>query len=1034
MASAAKGSSDSSIPRTELIRAIENTIATPLTALSKAEADPLRVKVITLFKQLKKSSRTSAEEKETESLKDRISVWSKTLPAAAAAAAAAAGSTALMGGGKATSTSKKIDPHLLTGSYKVLHDFFGSAESCIPYIIRSTILLALSWGNPKTGREMHGVELLEDALCSLEKGPDIATEKFREFFAFMKMKMREKEPYVDTVFTLGLQACEAGRLDVILNPLQKIINEETKGGSGGGKATSGVAGLATSDTPAVLNKRHLEKAYDAGCTAAASLGHATYSLSHIITGFFSARLSEMSSYVAPKTFEMARHVKLQKRRPLLRMLDEHPTYKKIPPAERVPVYLKVQTAETQLLAPEIALQDLYSQFEKFNKSQKDKISAITRDLAALEGLPDGPARLAIEFRLLTEQYETLLTFTPQMLSFLDEFIVHLELVLHARELIICRNMLIYDPSVDWSIIGAEGFIPFLEAYKEAHPRLNFSMLPADLQAAQFYAQEIILKTKKTIALLKAVQEHLKKTGHSLEELYKTDLVRLKALHTARMVSVDRAGRVSFTLPSKVDPLDDGYDNIVSLPDLPTAATIAAGGAVTKAEPRVEKASGGASDAGATGGIFRKLKTILLEARAHNRFTTPPARAAFSNALHYAEALCILIEELDKKKLESQQLANLQEDIGSAAFYACEQLLTAILHEKLKTASPAAFKELYSSLGHRLMGRFLEGGLSRFKELQVIIPIIRKLEGMGIAVVNPSFYVAHPLLNNLVRLQKEGSMEAAPRDQRQALLAGQEALKAFFYLLVSQGLETRIPLDRMDAQFRTLTEALTPSESAGASDGGSGGASARGSTTLSDARISEGARIITTALKFSKAFETTEQRRLVINHNLSRLNYFLADLKDASKLPLFPFYANQVRFLLRNVLEEFLCAACESQNCAIDQKVAKHDLALLAKQIKLFSRLDAGEKKFLEESAGARNEARYGTKPRAHFLEASASSAETAATAAPATASIGAAGEEGSEGFTFVLSGSYEQMLRLIAAEMAMAVTLCGKIALHSFKE
>lgn len=1024
MASPIKGASGFPSSRPEIIAEVNKTITTSLNDLPKTEIDALKIKVIGLMKRLNEISTTPEEKTETLALADRVRLWSKSSVAPVSSVAASVLKSAIERHAAASSLITDVEAEALLQASSVIQRCLGPSASCMPFIIRQTSLYARGWGGP-TGRDEKCLDLLKEALLTYEKSPESAPAKFAEFFFYMTCKIREKEGYVDPAFLLGLQASQLRKLDILFEPLNKTVASRCPGKE---------ASLEAKKKEEVLNVEYLQQRYIKGCQAAYYLGNTSYTISHIYTGIIFRFLYGVCDCVSSATLEWQKRVEKQNRRSILGMLAIHPQYSKVPEAHRVETFLKINSLRSKMIEFEKSLSQKMADCMGFQEASLPFLTAISEKFAAMEDTPEGDALLAKRFSLVVENFHSICIYNRQLIAYLDEICADLEKIVKTRRLNYCLTLIAVDPEIDWSSVGAEGVLPFLESYISANPKPNLEKYPERARDLIREVWTLTVNTQKTIVLLRAFLKILKKLDEEGSRPYMEDFARLAALQKAGLISMGRSGKVVFTLPSRpLFAIEDEFGERWDLPPMPESSAAAGAAArsvgAVSSEPVKEEAAAEVSvpkgeatsreKSDIIAEVYGKLGLELAEASAKGRFTTRPAQEAFQNAIYYAEALREFLAEFKGQIMESRHLANLQQDMGIAAFYAFEQLLTAIILGGTPTASAA--KALFDSLGHRLMSRFLKANLSIEKKLQEVVPEIRSLEGMGDAVKDPSqVHFLPPLLKNLTSLLKRGGSTAEVSEHIRTIALGQTALKGFFTLLYTSCLDRKMPLKEVEALFEQIRIESPPS----AAGGSAGASAAAGDSSVRDEKVRALADKINTALDHSNTYELTEQRRFLLNHNLERLDYLIDRLRDPASLPHFSFYASQARYILTILMEEFLCAACESQTGAVDQAEAKHNLSKLAEQIKILASLSKEEKQFLAESAGKRNELRYDNKFVRHAAGVS-SGAGAAAIAASRS-------ESDEEGFTRVLASSHAKMLGILEVEINMALALCDKIATRSF--
>ncbi|MCX6991301.1 MAG: hypothetical protein NTX49_09625 [Chlamydiae bacterium] len=1013
--------------------------------VGKAKTDPLTAQVLTLLKEYRDLSPSDLP-----SVKSRVSAWIRQPTSLVETSNAVAQATArtldgagnLSGSAPASATSldeapleidlssTELDPTILRRTCHNLHKkYCGFPESCIPEIVDITLQYAESWKDKKP------MILLEDALSFLGKENLSTQAAFHRLFLYMIEKMKAREPFIDLLYVVGLLACQSNRLDVLFHPLHEGLGTSAPVPK---KLDAVTIASKEANTLIVTDNKDLESAYQKGCSAANHLAQTCRNSSYISCNYFAVILNDIYSSLSLRELNKIEILFKEKRTEALKKLEKDHFYKRIPVANRIAIYLQRTSFYKEMVKAEHSLKEIQDKFFEYLLFISPQITDIERRIEHLSKIDEISEKLSHQFSMFKTHEKFISNFNSLLISYLEEVIIKTNQSMHYRNLFLYLNYLPYDDSVDWTEVSSKGLLQFLTQYHQAHSKLDFTSIPEPTRSRQIGNEEIHEDLNRRLTAFQALLIELQKTHEGAQRQSKDDLLRLGALVKAGLISQRNSGKVSFSLPTKGGVIDDDFGNtfLVTGPvsPIPAVPVAVCASATEKAEGEapaapVRKAADEEPEAATT---IREassgLHDVLLHARTHNRFTTTSAKQAFSNALHYADSLCALLADLEGREIQSSGLALIQQDIATCSFYACEQLLTAILHEKPMTGLASTPKAFYEDLGHNLMGRFLQAELSQHRELQQIVPILRNLEGVGAAVLNPfSFHGSQPLLQNVPSLLSKGTIEANPLEVRRSLSLGQETLQVFFHLLPLGGQDPRFTRSNINSYLLALSSAFIPPQSMGGKKSSAVDDRARGgsSKTAPETRpIDEMISIIDTALDPSQASIITEARQPAIFHNLIRLKYFRKNISDRTKRSLLPFYANQIRFVLRNVLEEFLSAACEKKIDSFDQIAARHDLRLLASQIGLFGRLSSDEKSFLQQSAGARNEARYGFKTRApSFMRSSA-----AGSAAEAVE------EEISGEFIDVLSRDYERIPRLIDSEIAMALAICSKITQHSFSD
>jgi hypothetical protein len=934
---------------------------------------------------------------------------------------------------------------------KVEHEEEIKSASVL-YIINKLALLSREWGNSSSGRiDVTCFNQLHIFLRTLAKPEEHRADNLIQFFITMFIGMDlHKSPSLTTEATPSPNEVDP----VFMYLLHRILMDQAgyvyepkldAPGMVEPTASPSIPPKQTAPRDREDDSLPLLKAYNAGCIAAEQLAKMTrlmsncvnVTLDRVVIGDIDQKFID----TLKASYRQGIKLDLQKSR-------------LIGTTSQVTIQLSIKNASFFLncLEADRYLCELNRQYGEFAAHSAGTVKRLEAKLQAIQAAAESsPERRSLQFSLVREYCEEILNDRKLTLSYVEEIIGALEQAILLTELkaylIIFRN----DPRADRSLLVTKGFQSTLLEYKDINPMPNLTTLSPEDSATALSSFQNAGKSKNLVLALTQLHKELRRSNEQIDRTYLDGFTHLLKLHKSGSIVIDEAtGLPAF----RATPL--AALAWAEVAEAPVTASVeeplvreALAEAGVKADPSaVMKLPSGAD-------LLRSLEEIAPI----SHFTVIEARDAYCNALHYIESLYELLTEPQTIGRDAESVAHLQMDIGFAAFHALEQLLTAFMLQKSRTSPLSmghgkvgvAAKEdnsaLFNEMGHRLIRRLLE---AKILGPDSVRSLLKKTEAMEFAIrdllkrdINP------PLLKNTAYLlaRAEGSALAIPREEKKSYTYGYKALEAFTSLL-SLGTSNHRATDHLDLFFKAARASIPAAARAGHSESPSDTlptagkisappTSTKASSTLPVDVVHEdiAAELITTiqnALEKAKNKESAMSRGLTLIHNLHRCNHLMKCVLGNSKLELFPFYVNQARFVLRTIMEEFLCAALENQRGSnLDQEEQTHRLQELASALKLTS-IGPEEINFLMQSASIRNEARYGHKVKAHSLASAVSRFEIAATGLEVPESASELGLDLE--FERVLGDRYASMRKELLQEFAIVKSLCDKISSQFFKE
>jgi hypothetical protein len=406
-------------------------------------------------------------------------------------------------------------------------------------------------------------------------------------------------------------------------------------------------------------------------------------------------------------------------------------------------------------------------------------------------------------------------------------------------------------------------------------------------------------------------------------------------------------------------------------------------------------------------------------------------------------------------MHPHEVAQFEMDIGYSGYHVLEQLITAMMLEKAVEAGSGSSgakaagsrvkddKALFTEVGHSLISRLLSAGISPPDDVS---PVLREASGLEFAIRDPqNGWKRHLLLKNTEALLSSGKGSVCvsldiEAERSKASVFGLRVLQASISLLSMHASKSGYQVDPgpyFEAIGRLIPETIAATRLAVKSKKGRFQPPMKVTAASSEfPQVDQISQIIADALDKSDDIENALLRKPAIIHNLNRYHYLLCCLSNALKLPLFRFCANQARFVLRTIVEEFLCAAHDSlphqkASGTVNQKLLAHKLYDLAVALKL--PLTPDQINFLQRVPSIRNEARYdGYRVRAPAGASAASAWSFMAAEELEDLPAAAAGGGLEDGFRMVLGSRNEGIRRELEQDLTIVLGLCKKISTHLF--
>jgi hypothetical protein len=731
------------------------------------------------------------------------------------------------------------------------------------------------------------------------------------------------------------------------------------------------------------------------------------------------------------------------------MISRNPFYASMPINDRFSYYIKFVCFYNSATDPERYLKRLYDQFSLLIQGSKATLESIkrkTEECTRSRSLRLDP-RL-IQLSLISEYFEEIQNLRNLLLRYLEE--IGPALADAALSMGLMEDLVFFqeDTTSDFKLAVTEGVRVAVEKYRKDHPHL-----PKKMTCVIKDRERQVALIEEGHRLLKMINQqsekaYLERFNYLLELIEKGIITKQGEIRVpaAAAVSSPSTSGGAIEIAPELDPLSEEKCLLPQESRIPRGAE----------EVTISAASTPLNDFS-----IRLQKIVPLQT-----FRVPSAQEAYVGALDYVKCLHLLLTLPQGALVHPHELAQFQMDIGYSGYHALEQLITAMMLEKGKEKGSDASgakavltrtgddKALFNEVGHSLISRMLFAGISPPED---VAPVLREVNGMEFAIRDlGKGWKTHFLLKNTQALLS--STESCPSvsldieaERSKATVFGQRVLQASVSLLLTHASARGSRVDP-DPYFEAIALIIPESMARPGGAGASKVAEAplpvkRGKVAIEPAKkaiaassdfpqLAEIFRIINLALEKSNDYENASLRKSTIQHNLHRCRYLLSCLSNPLKLPLFPFYANQGRFVLRTIVEEFLCAAQESVHHkkglgAVDQKLLAHKLYDLAQELRV--PLDSDQRIFLQRVPTIRNEARYD----GHRLRASAgASAVSGSTFMPAEEfeDVPAPGESGmKEGFTMALGSRYQGIERELQQDLRIVVGLCTKISSLLFR-
>ncbi len=1113
-------------PRTALVSHIESLIAIPLNGLSEKEARKKQLDTISYMGLLKIFSDFQAKKRgeacaaagtsietrspeviEYESLKARVVQWRETMAVVPSALATAAATSAVAASTLESRRDSSLIPTTFSAKRRYLEISSASIEETVAAIKRdlgasgtciSLIALRLNnlrltvKGTSKESLMLPSMELFRGVMRAYALGSPTLQDKMIDLFDYIiklfPTAADQLNPYYAPFFW-GQYASHKGSVSLFFNPVHLAFASVVERDMVEDRTASSIT-----DTMSVS---YLEQCYKVGTLSAWHLASCAFAFSHSISGFVIPEIRESCDVM---TLEEVRRFETeynQEKRAVIDGLARSPVYAKIHEKYRLSCYLKVLKTRRTLVDISSKIQNQIAELCHFGDSHHPFFVKIAAMMARYErsasfNLQSEGERLEF-FKLLAENYDTIKSYSKGLIEHFELMSDTLRELIRARKYTNYLILMQYDATVDWEKVSQMDTFDFINFHfidkfpSEAAANIALAGMIKSIKDER--AQHSLLEGFDKIA--RAYQDLLLVEGFlkmmRIQERYSSSyylphVLRLRMLQKEGVIIVNRASKVEYHLPSA--SLGSRYDElggeIVEFPPLPRSSS-----SPTRerdsAMAAVDESPGDSSAASAAGAcslsyelpieervredLYMSVNHHLRLATSTSRFTSPVAKTAFLNGLYYASTLNSLLRAYSDPSgiFLNRGLAHFQQDIGTAAFYAFEQLLTALMFENNKITSFDDRKALVGKTNHQLRNRYAQAKLYLFKEIDFVRSIIERLETVNLAICDlPSLYPPPEIFQNTLFLLSNPAEIASRLEIDRSVGIAHEALGGILKLIYSCCLSGHLSSGKVESLFARLSYEREPlerrdspassrPEEFGAGAGAGAGARVDAKPTLKGERSAVVAPVVSKkapTLVFEKlineirsfAFESlrtsrscrAEERMTLIDYNLNRLRYLRQNLEDSKKTTLYSFYASQARFVINKIMEELLCAACEHKILVIDQEGAKHNLFNLAKEIVLDKArsfvdfLTEKERLFLQKAAARRNELRYDhaklDKPFIVCHELTSAAASEA----------GGADDESDEAFTIVLSERNAKAREILDDEITMLHSIMNRIKLRVF--
>ena len=834
-----------------------------------------------------------------------------------------------------------------------------------------------------------------------------------EFFAYLFILTGKLDLGTDPILSLGFYASSKGEIDTLLTPEKKRFLDA-------GAAVPSKVAKTLLRRDSAIDEQYLKNAFDKGTLAGQHLLEGTssnFTSGFTLIDFWLAQI--IITNKPPPLFTE----KSSKKTLIARIRDAR--YLAFLPREaRVYALIQMESYARSIITAETNLFDIPKRYSDVLSFFCPTIERIVRKLDAIDKEVSNPEKKrSIQFSLVKENYEELLHAQTQFSIYHQQILLALEQSVITARLMAYTVLFKEDPDKEADSILTKGIRESIEDYMKTHPDPELSRLDDINKCVIEKYLEIAEKRQTALNAFRILFDQLKKTMETIKAQYSPDFDKLRELYEKGMI--DMGG-------------DEGLIPVFHIPKVLTAAAETSSTTdymlTEKSSPLPAEATEDLPKRDLCGPYFY-LK--LLEIYPLEAFTNPEAARAYTTALQYIESLYNLMILQKRGPIEGNSLGHLQMDIGLAAFYALEQLLTAIVLEKEKKPPEGGAGSgdernsyLFKTLRHSLTNRLIKARLPASSE---VLAVLEETEGMDIAIreLEKRYYIP-PLLKNTSSLlyQTEKTSKILPDEVSKNLAYGNRVVHAFIELLsiVSPNpLASRINLSPYFTNIQEVPK-LKRTEDGCPRDPLPADAKKATSEDLVLSPVDALKTAMNSALNNSNDYLQSQLRWIMIEHNLHRYRYLVSCISIPTNLPLFPFYVNQGRFTLRVIIEEFLCAAHESKIGAINQQELFHRVSILADRLKL-SNLSDQERHFLADTPNARNEARYGPKVKAHLLLMTTSELMSSAFEKAEPGSEGAGDE-----YQVALRPRYERMRKSLEKEFEIVNSLCLKIAKQCFPD
>ena len=931
-------------------------------------------------------------------------------------------------------------------------------SASVLYIINKMALLCREWRNPTSGTlDVTSFNHLHIFLRTLGKPKEQRRDKFIQFFITMLIGMDlHKSPSLTTEAMPSPNEADP----VFMYAFMRIIrNEDDYEYEPEVDAPDMVEPTArtstiTTKTPPIDPEDgsvRLLRDYNAGCIAAEQLAKMTIVMSNCVNVTLDRVVigDVDQKYVDGFKASQRQAVKLELQNSRLRGATTQDTMQ---------LNIKYASFTLSCLEAELYICELHRQYAEFAAHSACSLRRLEQKLQAIQTASESsPEQRSLQFSLMGEFYEEILEIRNLNMSYLLEIIEALKQAIILNELKTYLTIFRNDREADTTLLLTKGFQEALLDYKKKNPTPKLQKLSREDRDSVSDSLQKASGSNDFVLTLTGLYKELSESNGRIDRTYSGDFTRLLKLHQSGCIFIDRTtGLTEFRA---------AHPSTLLRAEAPVAP---AAGCVEEPLLRETLAEAAVKATKADRSTLRELSSganllgSLQEIAPISDFTVIEARHAYRNALHYIGSLYEILTEPRTISRDAKSIAHLQMDIGFAAFHALEQLLTAFMLEQSKTsgvtmgpgkAGVAAKQDnsaLFNKIGHSLIRRLLG---AKIHAPDSVRSVLKATEEMEFAIRDLLKRDKKPPLLKFTEgllTKPQFTPLFIAKEERKFYNYGYNALLAFTSLISVSSCKD-LTSDYLDPYLSTV-KSLIP---AGATDGvaahfkapshalaTAGKISAPPVSTKASSilpvdmvhadGISELITTINQALEKATNKESAMSRQLTLIHNLHRYNHLIRCVLGNSKLELFPFYVNQARFVLRTIMEEFLCAALENRRGTnLDQEEQTHNLIELASSLKLTS-IGPEEAEFLRESASIRNEARYGHKVKAHSLPSPVSRFEIAATGLEAPESDSELGL----GLMFerVLGERYATMERALFQEFSIVKSLSDKISSQFFKE